>query len=336
MRDFLKWTVFAVLADWTYAAPLLDEDFDEDEVLDQEFDFFYEQSGVQDETLSDDPCAFLDSPRRHKNMEDSVQDFRNILHCWTKLMEDEKRAEGDESGLRALIKSDMGLVNMYGCWCYFEDDVGYGAGTPVDELDTICQTLHKNYECILHDHGEEACTPWEITYNSAFGSGFTPFGLTMINLVSECEAQNPGNQCAIDVCKTEGWFVMSYFTYAIFGGEIDNANRHSSGFDPHATCGRKVENPPAASPIFGTTTVAPTTFTANGGGNGGNATPTDPSPSMFPTNDCCGLYPLRFPYVLSNLNNCCLAEIPVKSLTYNPQLLVCCADGSTPATNADC
>ena len=139
---------------------------------------------------------------------------------------------------RALLQTDMGLVNKYGCWCFFEDDHGRGRGEPQDEIDTICRTLHHGYECIMKDQEEKGtpCVPWEIPYSTAFGGGFTPFGVNLQNLNSECEAVNIPGSCEAQTCKVEGYFVQSYFTYAIFGGGIDRSMRHEEGFDYDGIC----------------------------------------------------------------------------------------------------
>lgn len=98
---------------------------------------------------------------------------------------------------RAITQSDMGLLNDYGCWCFFESSHGNGKGKPVDELDTYCKALHDGYECIIADSEAQgqACVPWEIPYNSAFGTGI-PTGLTMQGLSDECDTNNPADSCA--------------------------------------------------------------------------------------------------------------------------------------------
>jgi len=140
-------------------------------------------------------------------------------------------------GERALLQVDMGLLNRYGCWCYFEEEHGTGRGRPVDEIDQICKTLHDGYTCIEMDAADRniECIPWEVPYNSAFGSGI-PSGLTMSGIVEECDRQNTPDSCESWTCKVEGWFAQSYFTYAAHGGLINPAHMHSNGFDPKQDC----------------------------------------------------------------------------------------------------
>ena len=223
--------------------------------------------------------------------------------------------------LRALLAPQMGLVNEYGCWCYFQDDVGRGSGEPVDTLDEICRTLHHGYECIIMDHEEanDPCVPWEVPYNSAFGSGYSPFGLNLENLNLECELQNPDNSsCAQKVCKVEGWFVLSYFTYAIFGGGIDATKRHDNGFDPVSTCGAKPieeEEPPVEEPVEHPPVEHPSEDVEE------EPECTENCP-IEETRECCGAYPQRFPYKRNEDHDCCVSS------TYNPNILMCCNDGS--------
>jgi len=173
---------------------------------------------------------------------------------------------------RALLHQDMGLFDMYGCWCYFENDHGSGKGHPIDELDGFCKTLHDGYTCIIMDSADMgmSCVPWEIPYNSAFGSGI-PTGLTMDGLKAECDSQNNADTCEAWTCKVEGWFVQQYFTYAANGGLINENYRHVNGFSTDANC-----------PI------------SNG---------------IQSEKACCGEYPLRFPFKTYNgARDCCYSH----------------------------
>jgi len=188
---------------------------------------------------------------------------------------------------RAITQSDMGLLNDYGCWCFFESSHGQGRGKPVDELDTYCKALHDGYECIMADaeaQGQE-CVPWEIPYNSAFGTGI-PTGLTMQGLSDECDTNNPANSCAQWTCKVEGWFVQQFFLYSTNGGVINAAYRHENGFD---------NGPNAGCPI---------------------------SEGHQSDKACCGTYPQRFPFkTYDGARDCCNTH------TYNTNLFQCCPDG---------
>merc|ERR1712224_937574 len=146
------------------------------------------------------------------------------------------------SDTRALIQSDMGLLNKYGCWCYFEDDHGKGKSQPVDDIDKFCKNLHDGYTCILKDHNN-ACTPWAVPYNSAVSIGILS-GMTMENLIIECNSQNTPDSCESRSCIVEGWFVVQFFQYAVNGGQVNSAFQHSNNFDPSAEC---VTGPPVYS-----------------------------------------------------------------------------------------
>merc|ERR1712051_927994 len=53
-----------------------------------------------------------------------------------------------ESGSnRNLLDTEIKNVNKYGCWCYFDGDVGNGKGEPMDPIDAECRNLHRGYEC---------------------------------------------------------------------------------------------------------------------------------------------------------------------------------------------
>lgn len=148
--------------------------------------------------------------------------------------------EGNSSSAiveKALTNADMGLLSDYGCWCYFEANHGAGRGKPIDELDSFCKTLHDGYECIMYDSDQAGtpCIPWEVAYNSAFGSGF-PTGISLAELSSNCDNSNPPGSCAAWTCVVEGYFAQQFFLYATSGGIINNDNRHANGFEPKDNC----------------------------------------------------------------------------------------------------
>ena len=138
---------------------------------------------------------------------------------------------------KALTNADMGLLADYGCWCYFESNHGAGRGHPIDELDSFCKTLHDGYECIMFDSDQAGtpCIPWEVSYDSAFGTGF-PSGLTVESIATTCDTKNGAGTCAAEACKVEGWFTQQFFAYATSGGVINETNRHANGFDPKDSC----------------------------------------------------------------------------------------------------
>merc|ERR1712178_244361 len=149
-----------------------------------------------------------------------------------------------------ITQSDMDLINEYGCWCYFQDGPGAGKGKPVDEIDTLCKRLHDGYTCIQMDSldlGAE-CTPWDIDYNSAVGSGMIQ-DMDIATIRAECDVQNPENGCPNWTCKVEGYFIQQLVLYFTHGGLIDHNNRHANGFNPQVDCpvstGIKSEKPVA-------------------------------------------------------------------------------------------
>lgn len=170
---------------------------------------------------------------------------------------------------RTITKNDMDLINEYGCWCYFADGYGPGRSKPVDEIDTLCKRLHDGYTCAIMDSidlGAE-CVPWEVSYNSAIGSGMiTDMDISTIR--QECDVQNPSNGCPNWVCKIEGFFVQQLVLYFTHGGLINHNFRHANGFNPETDC-----------PI---------------------------STGIKSEKACCDEYPLRFPFKTYNgSRDCC-------------------------------
>jgi len=82
--------------------------------------------------------------------------FKDMKKSYGKLIESIKK-----SGDKRNLLSNGGTfveVNNYGCWCYFDDQVGNGKGEPVDLIDAECKNLHKGYECALADFPNCAST----------------------------------------------------------------------------------------------------------------------------------------------------------------------------------
>lgn len=219
--------------------------------------------------------------------------FGTVEDQFNQLMKD--NANG---GYRAIQQSNMGLVNGYGCWCYFENDNYKGKGTPVDAIDQYCKLLHQGYECIIMDFENTpfACIPWEVDYNSAYAGGYHPLGLQPGHIEDECDRINTVGTCQNAVCRVEGYFMQGFFTEAIFNMGIDTTKNHNNGFNPEdeANCPTIVHNP-----------------------------------GQYDM-ECCGEYPKRFPYKDRDNNKCC------GNSTYNPTMFVCCSDGSVGTSALNC
>jgi len=158
-------------------------------------------------------------------------------------------------------------IDGYGCWCYFEDDHGLGRSAPQDVFDTHCRTIHDGYTCAIMDHGD-TCIPWEVDYNSGIES------LDVENLVSLCESNNAGNDCAISACKVEGLFVYELFQLATNNNQADPQTYGvKNGWDREEEC-----------------PVAPGQIESN----------------IVDTVQCCGDQPYRHPFhTRGGLNQCC-------------------------------
>lgn len=170
--------------------------------------------------------------------------------------------------VRGLMKGDVGMLNGYGCWCYFEDDHGQGRGQPVDDVDKMCKTLHDGYTCLMMDTDnlDEPCIPWDTDYTSAIGVSLS--GMSMEAIQMQCRIKNDNDTCKSSVCMVEGWFIQSYFLFSVNGGALDAAHGHENGFNPKDDC-----------PI-----------------RQGEAS----------EKACCGDYPARFPYKIQDgTRGCC-------------------------------
>merc|ERR1712048_97810 len=121
-------------------------------------------------------------------------------------------------------------INGYGCWCYF-DSIGKGKSEPPDEIDGYCKTLQQGYECAAMDTA--GCIPYEVTYQKPPSM----FGLSDPSTVkTTCEGLNTGDQCAIDACAAETWFILNMMNA---NSVVNDANKHPSNggtFDVSTSC----------------------------------------------------------------------------------------------------
>jgi len=184
-------------------------------------------------------------------------------------------------------------INSYGCWCYFQDDHGKGKGTPANEVDNQCKILHDGYTCILMDaelEGEE-CTPWDVQYNSASGLGLLANddanNATLEDALRfKCKKVNKRSNCAARACMVENYFVVRMVRLFLHSVQFDPSLKHDLGhFDPKVDCPTKE--------------------------------------GVKSEKECCGEYPLRFPYKHLNGDRACCVD-----RTYNTNVLMCCDDGS--------
>lgn len=104
---------------------------------------------------------------------------------------------------RTITGADMGLINEYGCWCYFQEGHYLAKSGPVDAIDVLCKRLHDGYSCAMMDAkrlGFE-CIPWNVPYNSAIGSGLV-VNMDLATIRQECDTQNPNTvSCENWACK---------------------------------------------------------------------------------------------------------------------------------------
>lgn len=162
-------------------------------------------------------------------------------------------------GARALKKTDLAVLQGYGCWCYFEEE--RGKGQPVDDYDSQCKVLQDGYECLRLDAEKEnkPCDIWTTDYISAVGFG----GISSMNLETlsaECDSSNGVDTCQSRLCRVEGWFVQNIILLMFQKFTIPNPSLQHQNmlFDVSTECQIK--------------------------------------PGVQSEKECCGQYPIRWPF----------------------------------------
>lgn len=158
-------------------------------------------------------------------------------------------------------------IDSYGCWCYFNEEVGRGKGTPVDEIDGFCKSLGDGYQCASIDAAEDGlpCVPWEVPYVASFSG-----------TISETCQMNNADQCAARACTIELAFVEKLFLYLTAGNPMPDTDTYG-----HKDGGKYTDFHPA--------TGCPVR-----------------AGSQSVEKLCCGGYPNRFPFkALGGERACC-------------------------------
>lgn len=171
---------------------------------------------------------------------------------------------GTLRGLGDWSDSFFDKIDGYGCWCYFGDDHGKGMGKPLNAVDEMCKILQNGYECVLMDRqaaGDNDCVPWDQPYGSGTTFAFLQRDDPKPLIRKMCQRSNrkqPNKECAELSCNVETFFTVEVFRYLMAGSDYNRELEHARGFEPVTEC--------------------PT-------GKG-----------QFSDRECCGTYPIRFPY----------------------------------------
>lgn len=226
------------------------------------------------------------------------------------------------------------LANIwgYGCWCYFMEDVGKGHGATKDDIDIQCKVLSEGYYCIKGD--DKSCEPWNQSYQSSNGMGLIlsmndPTFDLGYQIRTDCEIQNQNDDCAIKACTVEGYFAMKLLQSLLNSGAPNPQLLHQNGFDPKLECGNPFNIVSEVHGFGGSNNFEPPTDKNQGGqhkdttSNSSNNNNNNTSKVAF-AQTCCGVYPVRFPFDISNGSKACCGQV-----TYAVTSMDCCIDDVT-------
>jgi len=192
---------------------------------------------------------------------------------------------------RNLLETNIKNVNNYGCWCYFDDQVGNGKGEPMDLIDAECRNLHRGYECAIADFGE-TCVPWEVTYFPVSGTSFIgQHGGVGPACVHTNTVVTSFGDCAAAACAIETEFIDEYTSIT------QNYNPQFSTYS-HTSTGQGNFNPKR------------------------NCVTNEKGTPDKGERDCCGTFPHRYPFkTYDGASACCQGSI-FKKATHK-----CCLSG---------
>jgi len=193
-----------------------------------------------------------------------------------------------QRSVSTILGTSIDQIQEYGCWCYFDHHGGRGKGKPVNNIDQLCKELQDGYDCAVMDY--QGIPP------GLGGTGdetCTPWEVSYTAgigngeglLKHSCAVLN-ADHCAQYACLVEGRFVINIFNLFMTGDTnfATDPYSHSEGFDPVTGC----------QIIDGT---------------------------ADPNHECCGAYPLRFPYKPQNGQRGCCGQH-----TFPVGVQECCSD----------
>lgn len=216
----------------------------------------------------------------------TIADFARLQHELEIAIEQKRNSSDSGPSVRGLYiqNFESQLSKLYNYGCWCYFDDDHGKGKSQPVNDF--DAICK----VLHDGYE--CI---ILDSIVAGSSCIPWdetyvsaastGFTEGNELEDCQTANPGNDCAIRSCAVEKRFISTMISLLFSSAAFDDSKQHSSGFDPELDCTRI---PGPASP-----------------------------------KECCGDYPMRFPYrTLNGDRQCC------NGATFNAAVTSCCSDGT--------
>jgi len=113
----------------------------------------------------------------------------------------------NDKAFTGFIEDFLNSINGYACWCNFGDKYENSRGPVQDSVDAECKILIHGYRCCEIDAAARSETCDIVT------KVYTPYNFFSSNtdLRTDCELNNPGDQCGIDLCVVEGRFTLAFF-----------------------------------------------------------------------------------------------------------------------------
>merc|ERR1712117_577912 len=133
------------------------------------------------------------------------------------------RANRTGRAFSGAVANGFAPINGYGCWCYLDAEWRdeekqqinrasiLAHGKVVDDMDASCRDLINSYKCIEMDaekNGIEDCDAQAVAYVQ---HNFLPGA----DITADCNAKNPGNECAANACIVEGRFIIRYIDFLL-------------------------------------------------------------------------------------------------------------------------
>jgi len=202
-------------------------------------------------------------------------------------------------------ENPLDIIQNYGCYCSFADNLTFGKGPAKNSLDELCRNSFWNYSCMRET--DPSCINLSIYYVATVRKDDW-------EIEADCDLFNQALQqihgwdnqqleCARSRCRIDSEFFLDVMAIALTNGyAFEEEYRWDSAggtFDKEVGCST----------------------------NGGK--------QLNPESECCGSYPYRGPFNLA-MWQCCRTNGNTNGSPYRPTFSTCCSDGTVANIGTTC
>lgn len=272
--------------------------------LDKQCDFAayqlkaYEDNGAFD--LNGHDCELLN---HETHTTEQIHDFFTAKDLDSLCQDLDRNRRRQNQGENEDDENPLDIIQNYGCYCSFADNLTFGKGPAQNGLDELCRNSFWNYSCMRES--DPSCIDLSIYYVATVRKDDWEIEVDC-DIFNQALQERHGwdNQqleCARNRCRIDSEFFLDVMAMALSDGyAFEEEYRWDSAggtFDKDVSCST----------------------------NGGK--------QLNPEYECCGTYPYRGPFNIATWE-CCRTNGNTDGSPYRPTFSTCCPDGTVENVGA--